>query len=402
MRVKLHEASFGEEEIEAAVEVLRSKNTPSATKVREFEREFGPHAVLCNSGSSANLLAISALTNPVTENRLKPGDEVIVSALSWSTTVWPLVQHGLIPVIVDIDPKTLNIDMVQVLQAIGKKTRAIMPVHVYGNPCDLTSLQTLKDAGLRIIEDCCEAFGASAIKQDGTLQPVGSVGDFSTFSFYFSHHITMMEGGLVIAKNQELSDLVRILRAHGWVRDLDDPSSYIEAHPDIDPRFLFVNAGYNLRVTELQAAMGMVQLRKFPEFLLQRRKISALLQDVFKQYEDVLSIQLENGKSSCFGFPIIVGGNMLGNHFAKAYGRSFTAQRLRAHFEDHGIETRSVICGNIARQPAMNLWEHRVFGDLKHANHVMDEGFALGCHQSMTEESVSYIEHVLEQFSGLR
>ena len=380
-KVKLHEATFGEEEIDAAVKVLRSKNTTSGDNVKDFESRFGPYAVLCNSGSSANLLAISALTNPATKNRLIPGDEVIVSALSWSTTVWPLVQHGLVPVIVDIDPETLNLDMVEVMQALGPKTKAIMPVHVYGNACDLKSLETFKQDGIRIIEDCCEAFGSS-----GHESPVGSVGDMATYSFYFSHHMTMMEGGLVIAKTKELGDMLRILRAHGWVRDLPDNSEYLKAYPDIDPRFLFVNAGYNLRVTELQAAMGLVQLDKFPSFLLQRRKIAKRLQEVFSPYKDLMT-QRENGKSSWFGFPVVVKQNS-----------TFTAKKLRQHLDESGIETRSLICGNIARQPAMKLWPHRVYGNLKHADHVMSEGFSIGCHQNMTENSIAHIENALRSF----
>lgn len=381
MNIRLHEPTFGEEEIAAAVEVLRSTNVTSGEKVRAFERHFGEHAVLCNSGSSANLLAIAALTNPTTENRLMPGDEVIVSALSWSTTVWPLVQHGLVPVIVDIDPDTLNIDIAQVMQALGPKTKAIMPVHVYGNPCDMQSLTSLKSKGLFVIEDCCEAMGAQV---DDTA--VGSVGDISTFSFYFSHHMTMLEGGLCVAKTRPISDLIRILRAHGWVRDLDDKSSYLEANPYIDPKFLFVNAGYNLRATELQAAMGLEQIKKFPNFLSVRRHIAAGLKSVFSQYQDVLQTQAEHGESSWFGFPIIVNRDA-----------PFTAKQLRDHLESNGIETRSIICGNIARQPAMKLWTHRVVGDLVNADHVMRSGFSIGCHQGMSDADVEHVRLVMRR-----
>lgn len=390
MLVKLHERTFGEEEIAAVVEALRSPNNgTSGEKVREFESKFGEHAVLCNSGSSANLLAVAALTNPVTENRLLPGDEVIVSALSWSTTIWPLVQHGLVPVIVDIDHDTLNINMIEVLQAIGPKTRAIMPVHVYGNSCDLTALETLRARGLFVIEDCCEAMGSIGYTSGQTKQPVGASGDISTFSFYFSHHMTMIEGGLVIAKTRPMSDLLRILRAHGWVRDIPDNRAYCEAHPDIDPRFLFVNAGYNLRATELQAAMGLVQLGKFPAFLSQRRYIAKALQDVFSQYQDVLQTQFECGESSWFGFPVIVKAEAT---------RVFTSRDLRDHLEYRGIETRTLICGNIARQPGMKLWPHRIVGDLKYADHVMRNGFSIGCHQNMTDKSVFHVGEVLREF----
>ncbi len=180
MKIKLHEPTFGEDEIAYMVEVMRSTMVTAGARVREFEHKFagpGQHGIMVNSGSSANLIAIAAL---MATGSLKPGDEVIVPALCWSTTVWPLVQHGLVPVIVDIDPGTLNIDMDRVVQAVTEKTRAIMPVHVYGNPCLMDDLCGIADAaGLCIIEDCCEALGAMY-----RGRPVGSWGDAGTFSFY--------------------------------------------------------------------------------------------------------------------------------------------------------------------------------------------------------------------------
>jgi CDP-4-dehydro-6-deoxyglucose reductase, E1 len=380
MQVKLHEPTFGEEEIAAAVEVLRSTNVTSGNKVKEFEKAFSyAHSVMCNSGSSANLLAVAALCNPVM-NALHPGDEVIISALSWSTTVWPLVQHGLVPVIVDIDPETLNIDMRQVKQAIGPRTRAIMPVHVYGNPCDLDQLTYLNDR-YWIIEDCCEALGAT-----WNDRPVGTFGEIGTFSFYFSHHMTTLEGGMCVSDREEISDLMRILRAHGWTRDLDDDSEYRKQYHDIDPRFLFVNAGYNLRATELQAAIGLVQLNKLNSFIEARRKTAKRLTEIFSHH-DIFQTQQElpKGKSSWFGFPVVV----------KQNPTSPWAGHVREKLEKNGIETRALICGNIARQPAMKLWPHRIWGDLKHADHVMKQGFSIPCHQGMTDESCEHIRETL-------
>ena len=381
-RVKLHEPTFGEDEIAAVVDVLRSTRVTSGAKVREMERHFGSHAVMCNSGSSANLLAVAALRNPVTDQRLRQGDEVVVSALSWATTVWPLVQHGLIPVIVDIDPETLNIDPAQVGAAIGPNTRAIMPVHVYGNPCDMASIRAIADErNLWMIEDCCEALGSEYDPE--------TVGDFRTYSFYFSHHITTLEGGMVVAANAEHAELMRILRAHGWTRDLEKPSIHHERHPDIDPRFLFVNAGYNLRASEIAAAMGLVQMGKLPGFVKTRRDIASRLANVVGYYPEHLAVQRETraGASSWFGFPIIV-----------REAAPFDAAALREYLERHSIETRSLICGNIARQPGMQLWPHRVAGDLKHADHVMHSGFSIGCHQGMTPESVDHVAAVLDEF----
>lgn len=365
MKINLHEPTFGEEEIQAAVDVMRSTKVTSGEKVKEFEALFGPHAVMVNSGSSANLLAISMACNPMTPSRFCPGDEVIVSALSWSTTVWPLVQHGLIPVIVDIDPDTLNIDPEEVRAAIGPRTRAIMPVHVYGNPCDMNSIMDIAlENNLIVIEDCCESLGAD----------VGRHGNLATYSFYFSHHITTLEGGMVVAKNEGDADLLRILRAHGWTREMKGPKPHF---PGMDDKFTFINAGYNLRASEVNVAIGLIQYPKLEKFVASRRKTANRLKEIFKNLS--VMTQEDNG-SSWFGFPIV------------------TSTPLREHFENNGIETRPIICGNIARQPGMKLWPHRILGDLAYADEVMKYGFAIPCHQDMTEADCDYIDGVVRGF----
>jgi CDP-6-deoxy-D-xylo-4-hexulose-3-dehydrase len=353
--------------------------------VREFEETFADpyssYAVMVNSGSSANLLAISALTNP-RYGRLKPGDEVIVSALSWPTTIWPLVQHGLVPVFVDIDAETLNIDVDKARKAVSEKTRAIMPIHVYGNPCDMGALVCLcLDEDLILVEDCCEALGAT---YDG--EPVGAFGTIGTFSFYFSHHMTTMEGGACVTKSHELNELMRILRAHGWTRDVDD-KKYRLAYPHIDPKFLFVNAGYNLRATELQAAIGLVQMRKLAGFLEARRRAAEGLKSVFSSYPDI-STQLEKkkGRSSWFGFPVLAGRNIL-------------VHELRRYFEENGIETRAILC-DMTIQPAMRLWEHRIPEPCFNAHWAAFHGFSIGCHQDISEEQIEHVGKTLEAFYG--
>lgn len=374
MRVNLHEPTFGEEEIQAVVEVMRSGWVTSGERVRAFEDKFGNNSVMCNSGSSANLLAVAALC----ETRLNPGDEILVPALSWSTTVWPLVQHGLIPKIVDIDPYTLNIDMNKA--EITNRTKGMMIVHVYGNPCDMNKIMTLRAEGLCLIEDCCEALGARWLGRS-----VGTFGDVATFSFYFSHHITTCEGGLCTTGSFELAETIRALRAHGWIRDMRNGKQHAEQHPDIDPKFLFISHGYNLRCTEMQAAMGLVQLEKLEGFVLRRQQIADHLKRIVSKYPH-LSMQKENGDSSWFGFPIIVNG------------APFTAKELRAHLEKHQIETRSIICGNIARQPGIKKWPHVICGSLKNADKVMRDGFSIGCHQNMMAAHCEYIEEVLDDF----
>lgn len=379
MQVKLHEPTFCEEEIQAAVGVLRSTMVTQGEKVSDLERRFWPngYAVACNSGSSANLLAIAALKS---QGFLKDGDEVIVSALSWSTTVWPLVQHGLIPVLVDCD-STLNIDPNEVERAIGPKTRAIMPVHVYGNPCDMTALLDIcQRHSLLLVEDCCEALGA---QYQG--RPVGSFGLVGTFSFYFSHHITTLEGGIVVTSNSGLDDMLRIQRSHGWVRDVKNPEAFTTDYPDIDPRFLFVDLGYNLRMTELQAAIGLCQLPKLAPIVEHRRRIHALYRERLDGFPR-LRFQKETvgGKSSCFGFNIILDG----------LDRTYFALELN----DHGIETRPIICGNLALQPGMQKYSHRAVGDLFNATSVMRNGLSIGCHQNVSEKDVAHVVETIDRF----
>jgi CDP-4-dehydro-6-deoxyglucose reductase, E1 len=393
--VRLHEPTLAAEEISAALDVLLSTKVTMGPKVREFERVFREmhgfgHAVSNNSGSSANLLAVAALANPATPDRLQPGDEVIVPALAWSTTVWPLVQHGLVPVIVDIDRQTFNLDPAAVERAIGPKTRAVMPVHVYGNPCDMDALAALcKRRNLILIEDCCEALGAS---YDG--KPVGSFGRAGTFSFYFSHHITMLEGGITVTGDFELAELMRVLRAHGWTRELENKAPYLAANPDIDPRFLFINQGYNLRITEVQGAMGLIQLPKLAPFIDTRRENTLKWRSALARFGEVLEFQQDTpkGKSSYFGFLLLVKD-----------GAPFEPAELTGFLGKAGIETRPIICGNIALQPAMKLYAHRVAGPLDNATRVMRRGFCIGNHQAIGAEARDYVTAKMSEFlSGKR
>jgi len=390
--VRLHEPTFGASEIIAAVDVLLSTRVTMGPKVRAFEREFAnafkfAHGITNNSGSSANLLAIAALSNVATRNRLQPGDEVIVPALCWSTTVWPLIQHGLVPVIVDIDPVTFNIDPSEIERAIGPKTRAIMLVHVYGNTCDMNAISDIcQRRNLILIEDCCEALGAF---YNGI--PVGKFGAIGTFSFYFSHHMTTLEGGICVTDNFELAEMLRILRAHGWVRELQEPGSYYEKFPDIDKRFLFINQGYNLRLTELQAAFGSVQMPKLAAFVDARRGNTAAWQKDLGRWTSFFDFQKEtpNARSSCFGFPLVLKDDS-----------PFEVSEITTFLNRASIETRPIICGNIAAQPAMNLYEHRVVGDLKYSNKVMKRGFSFGNHQAIDGAARAYVTGKIAEFMG--
>ncbi len=392
--VRLHEPTFGAAEISAAVEVLLSTRVTMGPMVKAFERSFSnafgfTHGITNNSGSSANLLVIAAICNVLTRDRLKPGDEVIVPALSWSTTVWPLVQHNLVPVIVDVDPDTFNLDINAVERAIGPKTRAIMPVHVYGNPCDMSALLSLcRRRELVLIEDCCEALGAY---YDDTA--VGKFGRAGTFSFYFSHHVTTLEGGICVTDDFELAEMMRVLRAHGWIRELEDQGRYLSAHGDIDPRFLFINLGYNLRMTELQGAFGSVQLPKLAGFVDARRENTAAWQKALARWGEFFDFQREtpNARSSCFGFALVVRETS-----------PFRVADITRFLNEASIETRPLICGNIAAQPAMKLYEHRVAGELTRSTHLMKNGFSFGNHQAVDAAARDYVTATIDQFMASR
>lgn len=389
--VRLHEPSFGAEEINAALECMLSTHVTMGPKVKAFEREFADdgayaHGVMVNSGSSANLLVVATLANPETKNGLKRGDEVIVPALSWSTTVWPLIQSGLTPVIVDIDPKTLNIDPNEIERAISPKTRAVMIVPVYGNPCDMDAITDICHRhNLILIEDCCEALGAT---YDG--KALGKFGIAGTFSFYYSHHMTTLEGGICVSDDTTFAENMRILRAHGWLREVEDRSPWEHLNAsDLDPRFLFVNVGYNLRATELQGAMGSVQLPKLEGFVKTRRRNAQWFFNTFKKHSNIFDFQHETpkGRHSWFGFPIILKPEA-----------PFKVAEIRNYLESVNIETRPIICGNIARQPAMKLYEHRTVGTLDCSTHIMHNGFSFGCHQAIDDQARDYVATHINAF----
>ena len=392
--VKLHEATYDAEEIWEFLQCLLGTEVTMGPKVKRFEQEFArrfghAHAVMVNSGSSANLLAVAGLANAATAGRLKPGDEVIVPALCWSTTVWPLIQHQLVPVIVDADPRTLNIDPSEVQKAIGPKTRALMPVPIYGNPCDMDALVAIaKKHDLTLLEDSCESLGATYKGRH-----VGSFGRVGTFSFYYSHHITTLEGGMVVTDDFELAETMRALRAHGWVREMDQPKKYLDAYADIHPKFLFVNIGYNLRATEPQGAMGSLQLRKLDRFVKIRAenaehwlRVLAPLGDLFE-----FVTVTPGASSSWFGFPMHV-----------KPGAPFTSRELMSHLQARGIEMRPLNAGNIAAQPAIRSYPHRVVGDLAQVNRIWKNGFTFGNHQHVDPAARDYITATLRAFVAER
>lgn len=388
--VRLHEPSFGAAEVSAMVEQSLSTFVTMGKQVRAFEEQAAKYfdakyCVMNNSGSSANLLAVAALANPAWKHSLKPGDEVIVPALSWATTVWPLIQHQLVPVFVDCDLSTYNFDMQKLEAAITTRTRAIMLVHVYGNPCDMDAIMALaKKYRLYVIEDTCESMGATYHGK-----PVGSIGDLGTMSLYFSHHITTFEGGLTFTNNFDMAELLRVLRAHGWSREADEKEKYIQDYPDIDPRFIFINIGYNLRPTEVQAVMGSKQLPKLAGFVAARRVARDHYLQGLSKYADVLSFQQEQkgGVASWFGFGMVV------NEKAP-----FSVKDITTFLNQRNIETRPIIAGNMARHPALTMFTYRSAGTLANCDTIMKRGFAIGCHHAVDKAACDYVIGVVDEF----
>ena len=302
---------------------------------------------MVNSGSSANLLAVALLCNPLRKNRLKPGDEVIIPVLCWSTSLWPLIQYGLKPKFVDINIKNLNIDIEKLEQSITKKTKAIFCVHVLGISANMNKISKIaKKKDLLLIEDTCESFGS---KYDGTF--LGTFGDAATFSFYYSHQITSGEGGMVICNNQRDYEILLSLRAHGWARDKLLQKRYMRQNKNLDPRFLFVNAGYNLRPTEIQAALAYSQFKRKELFKLNRNlNRNKIIQEVTKNKKFDNQINFLNIEKkiepSWFGLAIILD---------KKYRKK--KKKYLNFLEKKGIETRPIISGNFVNQPAAKLFK---------------------------------------------
>lgn len=384
-QIPLSWPTYGAEEVIEALDSLMSTWVTMGPKVKAFEEMFaeyiGKHlGVMANSGSSANLLALSCLD-------LNPGDEIITPALTWATTVWPIAQVGAIPVLVDVNRETYNISPDAIERAITPSTRAIMPVHVLGNPCDMDAIMGIASRHhLYVIEDVCESLGATYHGQK-----VGSFGDVSTFSFYFSHHISTIEGGMVLTNSSILSDICRSMRSHGWMRDLLSKADVIAKNPTIDARFLFPHTGYNLRPAEIQGAFGIHQLPKLEGLVEMRRANAAYLNEALAPYAEWLMLPSEapNTRHSYMGYPITIK--------PKA---PFTKAQLVDFLEHKGLATRPLLTGNIIHQPAMAEITYRVSGSLANAQYIHDNGFYIGPHQGIgqveREAIVSYFQEFME------
>ena len=353
-------------------------------------------AMTVNSGSSANLVALSALTSPKLKARaLKPGDEVITAATGFPTTVNPILMAGLVPVFVDMLPGTYNLDPQAVASAIGPRTRAIMAAHTLGNPFDLAAIRALCDAhGLYLIEDCCDALGSTYAGR-----PVGTFGDLATLSFYPAHHITTGEGGAVLGSDPLLMRLAESFR--DWGRDCfcapgadnscgkrfgwkmgDLPAGY-------DHKYTYGHLGYNLKMTDMQASVGLAQLEHLDGFIAARRRNFARLKAGLKRFEGLLVLPeaTPNSDPSWFGFPISV-----------TRAAPFSRNQLTAHLESCKIGTRLLFGGNLVRQPYMKDRTFRTVGDLAQADFIMNQTFWIGVYPGLGEAEINYVLGVFEAF----
>ena len=370
----------------------------------EFEKKLAAfigvkHLITVNSGSSANLVAFSTLTSPKLGNRaIRKGDEVIGVACGFPTTVNPIVQFGAVPVFVDVDRLTHNIDASKIEAAIGPKTKAIMLAHSLGNPFNLDVVTALcKKHNLWLVEDCCDALGTTY-----RGQMVGTFGDIATLSFYPAHHITMGEGGAVFTNNEELKTIAESFR--DWGRDCycppgkdntcakrfcwklgDLPMGY-------DHKYTYSHLGYNLKITDMQAACGLAQLEKAPQFIQARKDNFQFLKERLKDCEEFIQLPVatEHSDPSWFGFPITLKESC-----------PVTRLELLNYLEQNKVGTRLLFAGNLVRQPYMMGANYRVSGDLTNTDNVMNNTFWIGVQPSLTQEMLEYTAGKVETYLGV-
>lgn len=377
--------TWDEDEVEAIVAVLKSGKHTMGARVNEYEELFAQYfgskyAVMTNSGSSANLVAAAAhryLSDP----HLKGPREIIVPAIGWSTTFFPFSQLGYKLVFVDVDPHTFNINPIKLAEALSTETAGVCVVNVLGNPCDFSQIRKLlaNYPNVVLFEDNCESLGA---EYGGEF--AGTIGDFGSFSSYFSHHISTIEGGITLTNDFGRAQVMKSMRAHGWVRNLELPANL--GIPPSDPwsdQFRFVLPGYNLRPIEMEAAAGIVQLKKI-KGILEGRKLNGVY--LANLLEDVPEIRLQSmsSGSSWFGFGLVLTGCMEGHR-----------KEVIAKLTEAQVESRPVITGNFLLNPVIKYLEHRVCGSLEGVNQIHNSGFMIGNHHNDVRKSLGKVVEIL-------
>ena len=382
--IELSSQTYGAEEIAAINQVLESGRVTMGQEVLAFEREFAEyigtrHAVMVNSGSSANLAMVAAMC---ATGRLRRGCKVYAPAMSWSTTIWPMLQYGLDPILVDCDD-TLQMNPQALRETIAAFPggKAMLVAHIMGNPSPMAEIAEIcREFDLTLLEDSCETLGG-----DFVGIKTGRFGVAASFSFYFSHHMTTFEGGMVVTDDGVLDGFLRGIRSHGWSRAFDPAfqAAVAAEHQTIDPRFLFVCDGYNLRPMETQAAMGRVQLKHLPRFNRLRAEVYGRMCDIAWAYSELHPVQATpNATPAWFSFPVLVDGDR----------KAFVA-----HLEAAEIQTRPVVAGNLARHPAFHgLLKH---ASLSNADRWADHGLYWGLHPNITGEQLRGLADALAAYS---
>ena len=378
-------STWDEKELNAIQSVIDKDIFTMGDSVKQFEDDFSKflnkkYCVMVSSGSTANLIATAALfytKNPM----LKRGDEVIVPAVSWSTTYFPLQQYGLKLKFVDIDLDTLNYDLEALESAITDNTKMIMVVNLLGNPNDFIKIdKIIKDKDIFILEDNCESMGAEYRgKQAGTF---GVMGTFSTF---FSHHMATMEGGFVTTDDEELYHILLSMRAHGWTRNLPKENKICTKSDDwFEESFRFVLPGYNVRPVEMSGAIGIEQLKKLPTFLMQRRKNAKLFVELFENHSDFM-IQKDIDNSSWFGFSLIIKPTS-----------KLKRKDIIAKLQENKIDCRPIVTGNFTRNDVMKFFDYEIHNELTNADYLHDNGLFIGNSQVCLEKEIIFLAEVLK------
>jgi CDP-6-deoxy-D-xylo-4-hexulose-3-dehydrase len=397
---------FDEKELQTLVDSSLDFWLTSGRFSEEFEAELAEYfdleySFLVNSGSSANLVALTALSSPLLdeEKRLKPGDEVISVAAGFPTTLNPVIQNGMVPVFVDVEVGTYNINPEELKKAIGPKTRTIFLAHTLGNPYDLEVVMDLvNEHDLWLVEDCCDALGST---YKGRM--VGTFGHIATCSFYPAHHITMGEGGAVVTDDDTLARAVRSIR--DWGRDCycaggenntcgkRFSGQYGTLPKGYDHKYVYSHIGYNLKVTDMQAAIGVEQLKKLDGFIERRKENFKLWYEGFSQWEEsfILPHAIENADPAWFAFPVTLRDDA-----------GFTRTEFTTFLSQHKVETRNLFGGNLLRQPAYLNIEKRVHGELVETDRIMNNTFFLGTFPGLTKEKIEYSLEVIEKFMEMR
>ena len=368
----LIENPFSDDDITKGINVLKSKQLTLSKETKNFEKKFtaklkSKYSLMVNSGSSANLLALQCLINPYRKNRLKKDDEIIIPTLCWSTSLWPIVQSNLKPVFVDINPKTLNIDEEKLEKKITHKTKAILLVNVLGNSCDMNKIIKIKKKyNLILIEDNCESLGSKYKKKY-----LGTYGDFSSFSFYSSHQISSGEGGMICCKDKNDYNIIKSLRSHGWSRGTSFENEIYKKNKFLDKRFIFFNSGFNLRPTEVSAAIGHNQFKRMDKLMkirnINRKKIiNSLLNNSYLKNKIDFYYENKFVNPSWFGLSI------------KILIKNFNKKKIIKKLENNGIETRPIISGNFADQPAAKLYGISLNQKFPNTDKVYNTSFFIG------------------------